>query len=114
MALRTMRWGAPASICDQAKAPVALKPPGVVEITSGCQPGDELVFTDQNGIAGNNNGCELRLLGTATVAQYQQAVRSISFRNLLSGASGDRVIAVTLRDQAQFSRPAAVRLHFMP
>ena len=30
----TMRWGALASICDQANAPVALKPPGVVETTS--------------------------------------------------------------------------------
>ena len=45
--------------------------------------GDELVFTNQSGISGSYNAGTgvLTLTGTATVANYQAALRSIQFRS---------------------------------
>jgi hypothetical protein len=53
-----------------------------VTISSGYSAGDALGFSPQNGIsiASNANGV-LTLTGTATKAQYQTALRSVTFRN---------------------------------
>jgi hypothetical protein len=56
----------------------------VVNVSEFFESGDELVFTDQNGITGNYNSGTgvLTLTGTSSVANYQTALRSILFRNL--------------------------------
>ncbi|HLI74924.1 MAG TPA: IPT/TIG domain-containing protein [Acidimicrobiales bacterium] len=58
-----------------------------VSITSGFLTGDTLNFTNQNGIAGSYNGATgvLTLSGTASVANYQTALASITF----SSSAGD-------------------------
>jgi VCBS repeat-containing protein len=55
---------------------------GQVRISSGFQSGDELVFVNTPQITGNyNNGTGvLTLTGTATVADYQTALRSLRYR----------------------------------
>src|SRR5205823_1256311 len=52
-----------------------------VRVSSGFQSGDDLVFVDQNGISGtyNTGTGVLTLTGTASVSDYQAAVRSIKF-----------------------------------
>jgi hypothetical protein len=52
-----------------------------VSVSGGFLSGDVLHFTNQNGIAGNYNSSTglLTLVGTATVANYQQALGSITF-----------------------------------
>ena len=52
-----------------------------VSIASGFFAGDALNFTNQNGITGSYNGATgvLTLTGTATVAQYQAALESVTF-----------------------------------
>jgi hypothetical protein len=52
-----------------------------VTISSGLQAGDTLHFTDQNGITGAYSGGVLTLTGSATVAQYQAALASVTFDN---------------------------------
>ena len=53
-----------------------------VTISSGLQTGDTLHFTDQNGISFvSYTGGVLTLSGTATLAQYQTALRSVTFDN---------------------------------
>jgi hypothetical protein len=56
---------------------------GQVRISSGLQSGDQLVFVDQNGISGtyNTGTGVLTLTGTASVANYQTALRSIQFQS---------------------------------
>ena len=43
------------------------------------QPGDTLHFTNQNGISGSYSGGLLTLNGSATPAQYQAALQSVTF-----------------------------------
>ena len=43
------------------------------------EPGDTLNFTNQSGISGSYSGGVLTLSGTATPAQYQNALQSITF-----------------------------------
>ncbi|SFI17485.1 DUF5050 domain-containing protein, partial [Parapedobacter indicus] len=64
-----------------------------VSITSGFADGDELYFTNQSGISGSYSGSSgvLTLSGTATVADYQAALRSVTFGSS-STEGGDRVI----------------------
>jgi hypothetical protein len=53
-----------------------------VQITGNFQSGqDTLQFTTQNGITGNFTAGTLTLTGTATVAQYQTALRSVTYTN---------------------------------
>ena len=49
-------------------------------ISSGTlQTGDTLNFTNQNGITGSYSGGVLTLSGSATPAQYQTALQSVTF-----------------------------------
>ncbi|MBD2454299.1 DUF4347 domain-containing protein [Nostoc sp. FACHB-87] len=53
-----------------------------ISITSdSIRDGDILEFTNQNGITGSYSDGVLTLTGTATVAQYQTALRSVKYRN---------------------------------
>ncbi|HEX4145357.1 MAG TPA: choice-of-anchor Q domain-containing protein [Pirellulales bacterium] len=48
-------------------------------ISSGFQSADTLIFTNQNGITGNYGNGVLTLTGSATPAQYQAALASVTF-----------------------------------
>ena len=55
-----------------------------VHITSGYASGEDLLeFTDANGITGSFNASngKLTLTGSASVADYQSALRSVTYRN---------------------------------
>ncbi|MGB7343264.1 MAG: LamG-like jellyroll fold domain-containing protein, partial [Pirellulaceae bacterium] len=53
-----------------------------IQISGNFQSGaDELGFTTQNGITGVFSGDTLTLTGTATVAEYEAALRSITYEN---------------------------------
>ncbi|MDQ3935345.1 MAG: cadherin-like domain-containing protein [Actinomycetota bacterium] len=71
--------------------------------------GDELVFTDQNGISGsyNERTATLDLSGTATVAQYEAALRTVRYRNLSNpNPPPTRDIIFTANDAGNDSLPA--------
>ncbi len=62
---------------------------------------DQLLFTEQNGITGSFDQMTgvLTLTGTATVAQYQDALRSVQYRNTrVNPIASFREIAITVRD----------------
>jgi hypothetical protein len=66
----------------------------------GFEPGDELVYVDQLGIAGvfNTGTGVLTLTGTATVADYETALRSIKFRHTGDNQSAFRTVAFKVND----------------
>ncbi|PAY19121.1 hypothetical protein CKO51_12185, partial [Rhodopirellula sp. SM50] len=74
----------------------------VVQITGNYANGqDVLTFVDQNGISGvwNAGSGTLTLTGTATVAQYQAALRSITYTNNSDNPSTlTRTVAFTVND----------------
>ncbi|HZN15155.1 MAG TPA: tandem-95 repeat protein [Acidimicrobiales bacterium] len=73
----------------------------VVDISAGFSAGDELLFADQNGITGSyatGTGI-LTLTGTSSKANYQTALRSITFRNLIDdNPTGTRSIRFKVND----------------
>jgi hypothetical protein len=78
-----------------------------VTISSGTlQTGDTLNFTNQNGITGSFSGGVLTLSGSATPAQYQTALQSVTF-STTSTNSTTRSIAVVALDGLLTSTAAA-------
>jgi lipopolysaccharide export system protein LptA len=71
-----------------------------VSIGLGRQSGDTLAFTSANGITGSYNATTgvLTLSGTATVAQYQTALRSVTFATPTAGLLGVRTISMAVTD----------------
>jgi hypothetical protein len=75
-----------------------------VTIGSGFMLGDRLNFANQNGITGsytfNSSTGTLTLVGTAPVAAYQAALRSVTFSTLASSSAvaGDRVVSFSVSD----------------
>ncbi len=68
-------------------------------ISSGTlQPGDSLNFTNQNGISGVYSGGVLTLTGSATVAQYQTALQSVTFSSTSTGTITRSVSIVAFDD----------------
>ena len=63
------------------------------------QAGDMLDFTNQNGITASYSDCVLTLSGTATVAQYQAALQSVTF-STTSTVTGTRTIDVVADDSS--------------
>ncbi|MCS7467714.1 Ig-like domain-containing protein, partial [Stieleria sp. ICT_E10.1] len=74
----------------------------VVQITGNYASGEDvLTFVDQNGISGvwNAGAGTLTLTGTATVAQYEVALRSITYTNSSDNPSTlTRTVAFTVND----------------
>ena len=72
-----------------------------VAISSGFKTGDTLAFTNQNGITGTYDSATgvLTLSGTATLGQYQTALRSVQFEST-STISGTRTVTFTVNDGA--------------
>jgi hypothetical protein len=75
-----------------------------VSITVGHDPNDLLNFTNQNGITGSYNSTTgvLTLTGTASVANYQAALRSITFSDS-GGATGTRTVTFQVSDSGGLS-----------
>jgi hypothetical protein len=82
----------------------------VLEISSGYTAGDQLALASQNGITGSFDAATgtLTLTGTATVAQYQTALRTVTF----SSSSGDptasygsRTVSVQVTDANRDAAP---------
>jgi trimeric autotransporter adhesin len=81
----------------------------VVQVGTGFERGDDLLFTDQSGIAGsyNDNTGTLQLVGDATVAAYQAALRSVRYQNLSGGTPATtKNIVFTVNDAGNDSAPA--------
>jgi Bacterial Ig domain len=84
-----------------------------VRIAAGQQGGDDLRFTDQNGIAGSYDDISgvLTLNGTATVAQYEAALRTVRYRNLASGhPPPTKTIEFTANDAGNDSAPTTKQI----
>jgi VCBS repeat-containing protein len=83
-----------------------------VRITTNSQPGDELQFTNQNGITGNFNSGNntLTLTGTATVAQYQAALRSVKFDTSQSSPLASKTVEFKANDGSSDSNAATKSL----
>ena len=78
-----------------------------VTISAGTlQSGDMLNFTSQNGISGSNSAGVLTLTGSATPAQYQAALQSVTF-STTSTASAIRTLSIVAIDGTLDSSPAA-------
>ena len=76
-------------------------------ISSGTlQTGDTLNFTNQNGITGSYSGGVLTLSGTATVAQYQAALQSVTF-STTSTSTATRSLSIVALDNIAGSADAA-------
>jgi hypothetical protein len=92
-----------------------------VTISNGRQAGDTLHFTDQNGIAGSydSNTGALTLTGAATLAQYQTALRSVTFDNSTnanptnSSANLTRAITWVVNDGAADSTGATTTINIV-
>jgi hypothetical protein len=76
-----------------------------VTISNGFAAGDLLKFTNQNGITGSYNATThaLTLSGSASLANYQAALRSVTFASTsddptLGGSDASRSISVTVND----------------
>jgi hypothetical protein len=82
---------------------------GEVAIASGFELGDSLVFVDQLGISGIYNTATgvLTLTGTASVADYQTALRSVGYEYVGVSTSGSRSVEFTVTDGGAESAPAA-------
>ncbi len=74
----------------------------VIQITGNYQNGeDELTFVNQNGITGSWNSTlgKLTLIGSATVANYQTALRAVKYNNSSNNPSAiTRTVSFTVND----------------
>jgi YVTN family beta-propeller protein len=79
-----------------------------VFVNSGYVAGqDVLGFTNQNGISGSYSGGILTLTGTASVANYQTALRTVTYHNTSDAPStGNRQIGFLVNDGAADSNAA--------
>jgi large repetitive protein len=76
---------------------------------------DSLVFADQNGISGSFNAVTgtLALTGTATVALYQAALRSLIYsNNSETPATNPRTISISVTDGTTRSNTATAQIQF--
>ncbi|MDX1890149.1 Ig-like domain-containing protein [Mycolicibacterium sp. 050158] len=90
-----------------------------VSITGGFATGDALAFTQGNGITGNYNASTgvLALSGTATVANYQQALRSVTFATGSSAAAALKTVSIVVTDfqgASSVSLPLTVAVLALP
>lgn len=76
---------------------------GAVVISSNYQSSeDSLLFTDQNGITGSYSAGTLRLTGSASLANYQTALRSVRYANSSGSPTTDtRTVTFTITDTSR-------------
>ncbi len=75
-----------------------------VSIESGFTPGDTLAFTPLHGVTGSFNAATgvLTLTGTATAAQYQEVLRSVTFSTASQASDAPRTITFNLAGEALY------------
>ncbi|HEX4141974.1 MAG TPA: MBG domain-containing protein [Pirellulales bacterium] len=80
------------------------------------QSGDTLSFTSPvaSGIVGSYSGGALTLSGTATVAQYQTALQSVTFSNTSNPSTVTRAVSIVAVDNASNSSPASEQVILSP
>lgn len=80
----------------------------LVRISDGFSSGDELLFVDQNGIFGSYDARRgiLKLGGTASVADYEAALRSIEYQDVRGDTSHLRTVEFTVNDGDADSKAA--------
>ncbi|HKP90940.1 MAG TPA: Ig-like domain-containing protein [Thermoleophilaceae bacterium] len=73
---------------------------GTVKIADGFQSGDDLIYVDQLGISGvySTGTGELTLSGTASVADYETALRSIQFRGTDDDPPATKTVEFVVND----------------
>ncbi len=79
----------------------------VIDVT-GTGPGDdELGFTDLPGITGvvSDGGAKLTLSGRATEAEYQAAIRTVTYRNTSGAPAASRSVRVAIDEGGVLSDP---------
>jgi hypothetical protein len=89
-----------------------------VEITGGfVNTEDELAFTNQNGITGNwiATSGKLSLSGTATLAEYQTALRAVTYNNTNNSSPNQntRTISFTVNDGSNNSNTISRTLNII-
>ncbi|MDX6681437.1 MAG: hypothetical protein QOG94_1476, partial [Solirubrobacteraceae bacterium] len=79
-----------------------------VRISGGQQAGDELAFSNQNGISASFSAGVLTLTGTASAATYQAALRTVTYRHVGDNPSAAKTAEFVAAD-AGGPGPAATR-----
>src|SRR5207253_6493142 len=79
-----------------------------VRISTGFQSGDDLVFVNQNGISGvyNSGTGVLTLTGSASVADYQTALRSVNYHTSNDNPSTSKTVEFKANDGTTDSNAA--------
>jgi hypothetical protein len=87
-----------------------------VQFTSGFESGDELVFVDQAGISGAYNSGDgiLTLTGTASVADYETALRSVGYQHTGDNPSASKTVEFKVNDGDVDSNTAAKSIDVQP
>ena len=86
-----------------------------IQVSSGFQTGDQLNFTTQNGITGLYNATgRLALSGSASLANYQAALRSITFATTNANPGTTRTVSFTVNDGAADSNLLPQSLTIVP
>jgi len=85
-----------------------------VEFTSGFDSSEDmLIFVNQNSITGayNTGTGVLTLTGTATVAAYQAALRSVRYQNVdaTNATAGNRVVSIAVTDPTNLTSSPVTR-----
>ena len=86
-----------------------------VTINGNLAPGDVLNFTDQNGITGNYDSANglLTLTGSASLADYQAALRSITYENTSDDPSDlTRTVSFLINDGDDNSNALSRNINF--
>jgi VCBS repeat-containing protein len=83
-----------------------------IAITTGRDIGDQLLFANQNGITGSFNAGTgvLTLTGTATLLQYENALKSVRFAST-SGNDGPRTVSWRATDGLDNSPPDSTTIN---
>ena len=85
-----------------------------VRISANFQAGDSLNFVDQNGITGSLAASVLTLSGTASVADYQAALRSITFSSTNNDPGVSKTVEFKVNDAVVDSNLATKTLAITP
>ncbi|MFN6448022.1 MAG: FG-GAP-like repeat-containing protein [Nostoc sp. DedSLP05] len=75
---------------------------------------DSLAFTDQNGITGSYSNGVLTLTGTASIADYQTALRSVTYQNSSDNPTTTRTISFVVNDGTSDSTAATQDINLIP
>ncbi len=115
--LSTFTFGSPAVPVDSnvtiASSDTNLTSAKVTISATTLQPGDTLNFNNQNGITGSYSGGILTLSGTASVANYQAALQSVTFSTTSTNTT-PRALSIVTRDNLLVGNVAAETVNVAP